>query len=121
MRLNGLFWWIDRWRKSTAFTEMTLEEQGAYRNLLDEAQLRGGPIPDDERILSRACGDPLVWPQVKARVMARFTLGPDGWRNGTLDKVIRETQQRAEKQQRWRNKKGNGKVSSTVTRRSHAK
>jgi hypothetical protein len=40
-------WWIDRWRKSTAFTDMTLSNR-AYRNLLDECALRG-PIPDDDR------------------------------------------------------------------------
>jgi uncharacterized protein YdaU (DUF1376 family) len=86
-RRTGLLWWIDRWRKSTAFTDMTLEEQGAYRNMLDEAQLRGGPIPDDERILARACGDALAWPRVRAAVMARFELTPDGWRNRTGDEI----------------------------------
>lgn len=86
-RRDGLFWWIDRWRKSTAYTDMTLEEQGAYRNLLDEAQLRGGPIPDDERILAKACGDALAWPRVRTAVLARFELTADGWRNRTGDEV----------------------------------
>ena len=60
MQLNALWWWIDRWRKSTAYMDMTLEEQGAYRNLIDEATLRGGPLPTDERILAKACGEPLA-------------------------------------------------------------
>ena len=86
-RLHALWWWIDRWRKSTAYTDMTLEEQGAYRNLLDEAHLRGGGIPNDERILARACGDALAWERVRAAVLARFTLREDGWHNETLDSV----------------------------------
>jgi Uncharacterized protein conserved in bacteria len=108
MGLNGLMWWIDRWRKSTAYIDMTLEEQGAYRNLLDEACLRGGPIPNDERVLARACGDVMAWKRVKAAVLAHFTLTPDGYRNETLDDVVRKTQLRIDKQKRYRNKKGNG-------------
>mgnify|MGYP001600513027 CR=1 FL=1 len=91
MRLTGLLWWIDRWRKSTAFTDMTLEEQGAYRNLIDEAHLRGGPIPNDERILAKACGDALAWTRVQTAVMARFELRPDGWHNATLDAIFAKT------------------------------
>lgn len=87
MKNTGLFWWIDRWRKSSAFMDMTLEEQGAYRNLLDEAHLRGGPLPNDERILAKACGDALAWPRVGPTVMARFHLHRDGWRNATMDEI----------------------------------
>lgn len=107
MRLSGLWWWIDRWRKSTAYTDMTLEEQGAYRNLLDEAQLRGGALPDDERILGKACGDALAWPKLRKKVMARFVKREDGWHNETLDTVIKESARRAEKQASYRNKRGN--------------
>jgi len=70
---------------------MTLEEQGAYRNLLDEAHLRGGPIPNDERILAKACGDALAWPRIRKTVLARFTIGDDGLRNETLDEVYART------------------------------
>ncbi len=93
MKRTGLWWWIDRWRKSTAFTDMTLEQQGAYRNLLDEGALRGGPIPNADRILAKACGDATRWSKVKAVVLARFTLTPDGWRNATLDDVIRQSEE----------------------------
>lgn len=82
-----MFWWIDRWRKSSAFMDMTLEEQAAYRNLLDEAHLRGGPLPNDERILAKACGDALAWERVRTAVIARFYLQPDGWHNETLDEI----------------------------------
>lgn len=105
--MNALWWWIDRWRKSTAYTDMTLEEQGAYRNLLDEAQLRGGAIPNDERILAKACGDATRWRKVRTAVLERFTLTADGWRNETLDKVISESQRRAKKQQRYRDRHRN--------------
>lgn len=91
MRLTGLWWWIDRWRKSTAYTDMTLEEQGAYRNLLDEAALRGGPIPDDERILAKACGDARIWRRVRPAVLKRFHKTPEGWHNPTLDEVLAKT------------------------------
>lgn len=108
MRLTGLWWWIDRWRKSTAYTDMTLEEQGAYRNLLDDAALRGGALPDNEETLAKACGDPRRWKKVRAAVMAKFTLTEDGWRNETLDAVIAESTRRSEKQRDYRNRHGNG-------------
>lgn len=108
MRMNALWWWIDRWRKSSAYMDMTLEQQGAYRNLLDEATLRGGFLPNDERILAKACGDALAWAAIRTVVMARFELGADGWRNKTLDDVLAESQKRSEKQRRYRNGQGNG-------------
>jgi len=106
-RLHALFWWIDRWRKSTAYTDMTLEEQGGYRNLLDEAHLRGGPLPDDERILAKASGDALAWPRVRPAIMARFVKHADGWRNETLDEVRQESERRARAQHNYRTRRHN--------------
>jgi uncharacterized protein YdaU (DUF1376 family) len=106
-RHTALYWWIDRWRRSSAYIDLTLEEQGAYRNLLDEATLRGGAIPDNPEVLAKACGDPRRWPKVRAVVLARFTLTPDGWRNETLDGVLQETDRRAEKQRTYRHGGGN--------------
>jgi uncharacterized protein YdaU (DUF1376 family) len=104
-------WWIDRWRKSTAFTDMTLEQQAAYRNLLDEATLRGGAIPNDDRILARACGDPTRWKRIKPIVLKRFKLGADGWHNETLDQVLvsytKREQYRAHKREQMRHNRGN--------------
>lgn len=91
--MNGLWWWIDRWRKSSAFMDMTLEQQGAYRNLLDEAALRGGPLPNDERVLAKACGDAKAWRRVRSVVMNRFELYEDGWRNPTLDELLARSAQ----------------------------
>ena len=104
MRFTALWWWIDRWRKSTAYADMTLEEQGAYRNLLDEATLRGGPLPDDERILAKASGDAMRWLEVRPAVMKRFRKTAEGWRNDTLDKVLHESANRATRQQRYRDR-----------------
>lgn len=85
--MRGAWWWIDRWRKSTAYTDMTLAEQGAYRNLLDELWLRGGVLPDDERILAKIGGDAVAWPTVREAVLKRFTVTPEGLRHPTHDEV----------------------------------
>ena len=98
MRVRGLFWWIDRWRRSTAYMDMSLEEQAAYRNLLDEAALRGGALPANERTLAKASGDATRWPKVRKAVMQKFTKHDDGWHNETLDEVLRETHRRAQRQ-----------------------
>jgi uncharacterized protein YdaU (DUF1376 family) len=103
VRQTALWWWIDRWRKSTAYTDLTLEEQGAYRNLLDEASLRGGAIPNDERVLAKASGDALSWSRNRPAVMARFRHAADGWHNETLDEVLKESRRRARKQRAYRN------------------
>src|SRR5262245_36780464 len=88
MRARALWWWIDRWRKSSAFMDMTLEQQGAYRNLLDEAVLRGGALPNNPRMLAKACGDATAWRRVRTTVMAHFELRADGWHHETLDAVL---------------------------------
>ena len=108
MKLLALMWWIDRWRKSTAYTDMSLAEQGAYRNLLDEAHLRGGAIPNNERTLAKACGSEREWRKVRTAVMAHFVLEADGWRNVTLDRVLKESVRRATNQQNWRDRRNNG-------------
>ena len=102
MKLNGLMWWIDRWRKSSAFMDMTLEEQGAYRNLLDEAWLRGGLLPLDERTLAKASGDVKRWTKIRSVVLKRFKRTDDGWRNETLDQVLRQSTRNATKQHEYR-------------------
>ena len=109
-RQYGYIWWVDRWRKSTAYVEMTLEQQGAYRNLLDEARTRNGVIPDNEVLLARASGDPVRWPKLREVVLARFALTPQGWRNETLDQVIAESTLRSHKQRKYRERlaRGNG-------------
>ncbi len=105
-RQTGLWWWIDRWRKSSAYMDMTLEEQGAYRNLIDEARLRGGAIPNHDHVLAKACGDARRWAKLRDVLLARFTLTPEGWRHETLDAVLQESERRAKKQQAYRARNG---------------
>lgn len=89
--LRGAWWWIDRWRQSEAYIDFTLAQQGAYRNLLDELWLRGGVLPDDERTLARASGDPLEWPDMRDRVMSKFYRAEGGWRHSVVDQVMEKS------------------------------
>ena len=88
--MRAATWWIDRWRKSTAYTDMTLAQQGAYRNLLDECWLRpGGIIPSDDRILQKIAGaTPGEWTDMGPVVMARFRAVEGGYVNETALAVI---------------------------------
>lgn len=115
--MHALWWWIDRWRKSSAFVNLSLEEQGAYRNLLDEAWLRGGALPKNDRALAKASGDALRWPRLRKTVMKRFTLKRDGWHNETLDHVLRVSTTRADRQKRYRERHG-GAAFSEMSRSS---
>ena len=85
---HGAWWWIDRWRRSSAFIDFTLAQQGAYRNLIDELWLRGGILPDDDRTLGRASGDQLEWADMRDKVMAKFYSVEGGWRHETVDEVM---------------------------------
>ena len=111
--VRAAWWWIDRWRSSPAYTAMTLAEMGAYRNLLDELWLRDGLLPLDERTLARACGDPVEWPNVRAKVLAEFRLTEEGYRHDTHDEVASESRRRADRQRRYRDRNRN--VTHNVT------
>ncbi len=106
--MRAAWWWIDRWQKSTAFKDMSLEEQGAYRNLLDELWLRDGALPADEKILARLCGDATAWPRIREAVMRRFIKTPEGWRNETHDEVASESERRRVKQRAYRDRLRSG-------------
>src|SRR5881394_2046153 len=112
MQLHGMYWWVDRWRKSSAYMQMTLEEQGAYRNLLDEAWLRGGVLPLEETLLARASGDAQRWKAVRRVVLKRFIKRADGYHNETLDETLHQAVRRATNQrayrERQRRKNGHG-------------
>src|SRR4030095_15780624 len=84
-----------------------LEEQGAYRNLLDEATLRDGRLPATERILAKACGDAHAWKRLRVAVLAKFVRKGRAWRNPTLDAVWHESQRRIDKQRAYRIRLGN--------------
>jgi hypothetical protein len=113
------WWWIDRWRKSTAFTDMSLEEQGAYRNLCDEVVIRpNGVIP--EASLARASGDAVAWPRIRDRVLAWMEAVPGGWTNKTALEVKGKSQELSRKQRDraksgWKKRKvGNAAASATA-------
>ena len=106
--MRAAWWWIDRWRQSTAYTDMTAEEQGLYRNLLDEVWLRDDCIiPDDERILARVSGDPEAWERCGPKVLLWMKKVPGGWTHVTALEVIGQSLRRAEKQKRYRERSGN--------------
>ena len=106
--MRAAWWWIDRWRKSTAYTDMSAEAQGVYRNLLDELWLRDGAIPLDERVLRKVGGDWEAWPRVRETVMARFIRTEAGWRNETHDAIMGDSMARAKQQQNYRDRKKSG-------------
>lgn len=101
------WWWIDKWRKSTAYNDMTAEEQGLYRNLLDECWLRpNGVIPDDPRILERVSGDHEAWKRSGTKVLRWFTKVDGGYVHETALAVIQQSRHRAERQRRYREQHG---------------
>jgi len=89
---------------------MNLQAQAAYRNLLDEAWLRGGKLPVDNDLLARACGDARRWSRLRPIVMQWFYLGSDGhYHNKTLDEVLKAStkaaQTREQKREQMRHKR----------------
>ena len=74
---SRVWWWIDHWRASPAYRDFTIEEQAAYRNLLEASYLRG-VLPAEEHILANLSGDAVAWPRVRAQVLARFEQRRDG-------------------------------------------
>jgi len=88
LKFRMVAWWVDRWRKSTAYNDMTAEEQGLYRNLLDECWLRGGTIPDDQRILERVSGDHDAWRRSGEKVLRWFEKVDGGYTNETATELM---------------------------------
>jgi len=107
--MRGALWWIDRWRQSRAFADMSAEEQGLYRNLCDELWIRPDHvIPDEPRILAKASGDHEAWARSGEKVLRWMRRGGGGWTNNTALEVIDQSQKRAERQKRYRNAGSNG-------------
>jgi uncharacterized protein YdaU (DUF1376 family) len=97
--MRAAWWWIDRWRKSTAYIEMTLEEQGLYRNLLDAIWLfEDGIIPDTPKALVTASGgDPEAWARSGENVLRWMERKGRGWTNSTALEIKEKTQDIHEK------------------------
>lgn len=106
--MRAAWWWIDRWRNSTAYTDMTAEEQGLYRNLLDEVWMRPDHvIPDDQRVLARISGDHEAWKRSGRKVLQWMKKVPNGWTHIVALEVIKQSTRRAEIQKKYRNKSHN--------------
>ena len=113
--MRASWWWIDRWRKSTAYTDLTLAERGAYRELLDECWLRGGVIPANDRILARIVGaTPEEWKSIMRAVLARFESCEGGLRNVTADEVMGQATRRAKNQKNYRDRKRSANAPDNV-------
>lgn len=88
---------------------MSLAEQGAYRNLLDEVVLReGGIIPEES--LAKASGDAVLWPRLAKTVLRWMRKTEGGWTNDTALEVKEKSEQVSEKQRlrvaaRWKRKR----------------
>ena len=66
-------WWIDRWMLSEARSDMTMEERGLYRELLDRAWLREAVLPADaERLRKLADATPEEWARSWPAVSIHF-------------------------------------------------
>ena len=91
--MRAAWWWIDRWRKSTAYICMSLEEQGLYRNLLDALWLFDDhAIPDTPKALITASGgDPEAWARSGPNVLKWMQRNEHGWTNRTAVEVIEKT------------------------------
>jgi uncharacterized protein YdaU (DUF1376 family) len=100
VKVRGAFWWIDLWRLSSAYNDMTLAEQGAYRNLIDELWLRGGRLPKDDRKLAKICGSPADWPAVRDAILPHFYEAEDGYGHATHDRVASGSARYVESQSR---------------------
>lgn len=95
--MRAAWWWIDRWRQSTAYMDMNLKEQGAYRNLLDEVVLReDGIIPDAS--VARASGDAMAWEEVGPQVLKWMKRVPGGWTNETAMEVKAKSEELSKRQ-----------------------
>lgn len=53
--LRAEWFWTDRWMTSSAFL-LPAEPRGVYREMLTQAWMRGGSLPDDHEAIQRACG-----------------------------------------------------------------
>jgi len=85
---------------------MSAEEQGLYRNLIDEVWLREDHIiPDDPKILAKVSGDYEAWEKSGKKILKWMKRVEGGWTNDTALEVIRQSERRAENQKFYRERK----------------
>ena len=103
--MRAAWWWLDRWRKSSAYRDLTPEQKGMYRDLLDEVWLReGGVIPDDDRVLGLIVGDPERWKVLRESILSRFRRVKGGWTNDTAQEVMGQAKRRRDNQKAYRDR-----------------
>jgi len=103
--MRAAWWWLDRWRKSSAYRDLTPEQKGMYRDLLDEVWLReGGVIPDDDRVLGLIVGDPERWKVLRETILSRFRRVKGGWTNDTAQEVMGQAKRRRDNQKAYRDR-----------------
>jgi uncharacterized protein YdaU (DUF1376 family) len=103
--MRAAWWWLDRWRKSSAYRDLTPEQKGMYRDLLDEVWLReGGVIPDDDRVLGLIVGDPERWKVLRESILSRFRRVKGGWTNDTAQEVMAQAKRRRDNQKAYRDR-----------------
>lgn len=94
-------WYPADWRMSRAFSTMTLEQQGAYRNLLD-MYYRQGRLPLDEEELRMYSGaNPREWKRVWPVVSLWFAKQSDWLVNAKADEIYK-------KLENWQQKRREG-------------
>lgn len=85
-------WYARDFLSSTAHATMTLEEQGAYRNLLDRAWIDDPPcsLPDDDDELARLSGAGDRWPEMAPKIRRWFIVKKQRLWNAKQLKNFRE-------------------------------
>lgn len=100
-------WFARDWLASEARATMTLEQQGAYRNLLDHAWLNDPPctLPTDHRVLAMFSGLGDRWPEVGVPLLEWFVEKQGRLVNERLQKVFKEAMRQL-RQKKEAGKKG---------------
>lgn len=105
--------WIGDWKKKTA--HLTLEQKGAYAELLDHIYANEAPLPRDLNALQRLAG--AVSDQERAALKFVldnfFSLGPDGYTNQKATEEINKrrayvSKKRNSAESRWQKERGVG-------------
>jgi len=102
-------WFADAYMADTR--HLSLEEDGAYRRLLDIAwRSAHNALPDDDKRIAMMLGiSPKRWARLKPVVMAFWTLTSRGWQQKKLTETFRAAQKKSRKcsqaaNTRWKSK-----------------
>jgi uncharacterized protein YdaU (DUF1376 family) len=90
-------WYIGDYRRDTG--RLNTVEHGAYRLLIDEYFVGGGPLPDDDKILRRiVCADTLEeWQAIRPAVERFFRVEDGKWHHKRVEKELDAARKRAAK------------------------